>query len=811
MRSLWGIPSNRARGHFRGARGGESGARRRALGAVKSAAGALLFIICGCTPTERTGTDARSIVWGEDDRYETHAYSDPKWRARMRASTVALFDADSLVPNRTGQFVPEGDTIGAIWGLCPGEAFADQPSASFCSGTLIAPDLVLTAGHCVAPDCDDTRFAFDYQYAAPGTLETIDADDVYHCREVLVHAHDGITDHAIVRLDRPVVGRAPVPVRTAAEPIPEGAATIVLGYPSGLPGKITDRAVVSDPRPQTLDYFQSDGDIFSGSSGAGTFNPVGEVVGIAVRGHRQGYEYDRERDCWITIRRDISLSALGEYGYAFRAIDALCAGPERDHALCAPRRGLCDHCQADAECRAGARCQKLPGASTRRACVPDCARTEDCPPGHTCGEAGHCVPASDQTRLACQDNTVVEVDLCARPLRTVTECSGTQSCVGTSRCVDRGPGDGCSDAVPLEAPVVVVTGDLQGYTAETELSCGADGPERFYAFELDEPTLLTARVESDVFDAVLGLRTADCATPLELYCSDDRIGRNPELTEHLPAGAYHLVVQSHRRLPAASEFQLSLSYEPATPTSCHLATEIEARSQVLSGSFLGQRPTPDSRSCGGESGPDRGYRFDVHQPTRFWAELRGTGEGPEEIDPILQLRAGGCEFTDEQACDDDSGPGRTARLEEQTLAPGRYFLIADSFAPNEGAFQLELFFEAIDPACPAGDCPDAGGPAPGDAGPTDSDAAAPPAMTPDAGGPDGSPGDHRDAGIDQSEPPDTDRLRQRPQTNSAAGCGCHGLRPRSAPTARFDALVRLGGLALLLGPMGRRRRRKRRA
>jgi hypothetical protein len=50
--------------------------------------------------------------------------------------------------------------------FCEGERFVDQPSPGSCSGFLIAPDLLVTAGHCslVQDFCSKFRWVFGFEY-----------------------------------------------------------------------------------------------------------------------------------------------------------------------------------------------------------------------------------------------------------------------------------------------------------------------------------------------------------------------------------------------------------------------------------------------------------------------------------------------------------------------------------------------------------------------------------------------------------------------------------------------------------------------
>src|SRR5690606_14718876 len=117
----------------------------------------------------------------------------------------ALMSADVVTVSEEGTVSFVASTLEAA-GMCADERFAQQISAAFCSGTLIAPELVLTAAHCVpdADACASTRFVFGYQMDGPEALHAVTSDDVFSCAELLVHEQDfDYTDHAIVRLDRP--------------------------------------------------------------------------------------------------------------------------------------------------------------------------------------------------------------------------------------------------------------------------------------------------------------------------------------------------------------------------------------------------------------------------------------------------------------------------------------------------------------------------------------------------------------------------------------------------------------------------------
>ncbi len=103
------------------------------------------------------------------------------------------------------------------------------------------------------------------------------------------------TDYALIRLDRPVKGRRPLPLQN--QPAHTGDVIYSIGYPSGLPAKVMDQATV---RSSHSEYFMANLDVFVGNSGSAVFNAkTNEVIGVLVRGE-EDFIYDRSRRCNIT-------------------------------------------------------------------------------------------------------------------------------------------------------------------------------------------------------------------------------------------------------------------------------------------------------------------------------------------------------------------------------------------------------------------------------------------------------------------------------------------------------------------------------
>ncbi|NJL24700.1 MAG: trypsin-like peptidase domain-containing protein [Calothrix sp. SM1_5_4] len=160
---------------------------------------------------------------------------------------------------------------------------------------MIAPDIVLTAGHCLSSQsaCDNTRFVFGFRVEAEGTQpRSVPTTDVYSCH-TLIHsvAVSGGEDFAVVRLDRPVTYAAPLRPRTFGK-ISVGEPLLVIGHPAGLPTKISGGAIVRALRSQ---FLIANLDTYGGNSGSAVFNQTtGDVEGILVRGE---LDYVYENGC----------------------------------------------------------------------------------------------------------------------------------------------------------------------------------------------------------------------------------------------------------------------------------------------------------------------------------------------------------------------------------------------------------------------------------------------------------------------------------------------------------------------------------
>jgi V8-like Glu-specific endopeptidase len=241
-------------------------------------------------------------IYGEDHRREPYELEDQSL-AVFSQSSLALIPEENLYLNGQ-EYRLTGQTYGKEYQLCSSERFFEQPTPAFCSGTLVAEDMVLTAGHCFEnlEACKKTKFVFGYALSQAGKLPYYVAEqDVFSCAEILAREEETDlnpefgADYALVRLDRPANFRQFIsPESTGGLKVGENLFTF--GYPAGLPLKFVINGKVRNPGKN---LFQTNLDTFSGNSGSAVMNlATKKLEGILIRGDHD-FEY-AEGNCYVS-------------------------------------------------------------------------------------------------------------------------------------------------------------------------------------------------------------------------------------------------------------------------------------------------------------------------------------------------------------------------------------------------------------------------------------------------------------------------------------------------------------------------------
>lgn len=225
---------------------------------------------------------APDVIYGEDNRVDV--IESPDSVLREASLSVAAYMSQDYLHRSGNGYILAGRTL-KDRGICESERFSDQTSLASCSGFLVAPSVLITAGHCVKviSGCDSGAWVFDYKVTVHGEKIRVPETSVYSCKRVIKKVLDPILrrDFAVIELDRKVSGREPLRLRESGK-VSVGDRLAVIGYPTGLPLKIADDGVV---RRLEKHFFVTNLDTYHGNSGSPVLNAeTGIVEGILVRG-----------------------------------------------------------------------------------------------------------------------------------------------------------------------------------------------------------------------------------------------------------------------------------------------------------------------------------------------------------------------------------------------------------------------------------------------------------------------------------------------------------------------------------------------
>ncbi|GIL17837.1 MAG: hypothetical protein BroJett040_15880 [Oligoflexia bacterium] len=236
------------------------------------------------------------VVYGQDNRQDLYQVSNQKIH-ELSLSIAGMMQNKFLTELPDGKIQIESLPYGKRHNLCKDSTFYDQPTAINCTGFLVGPDLIATAGHCAQEHlCTMVSFIFDFDLKTSNSDPTIlTQDQVYRCRRILAREKTDQVDFGILQLDRPVINRPILQISSETQ-LQENSKVFTLGFPAGLPLKFTDQGKIRKIGSGN-NFYVTDLDSFGANSGSPLFDAeTYQIAGIIVRGESD-FEWDSQKDC----------------------------------------------------------------------------------------------------------------------------------------------------------------------------------------------------------------------------------------------------------------------------------------------------------------------------------------------------------------------------------------------------------------------------------------------------------------------------------------------------------------------------------
>lgn len=259
----------------------------------------------------------QKAIYLDDDRKDFYEIENVLHQ-NLGESVVAILNSKrELKRNPEAKEITYKNSIyGINANLCDkSDRYYNQKTLSYCTGFLVSKDLILTAAHCLDSRMHDRiNFVFGFNIKSPESLgeTTFKRNDIYQIKEILVYRPKDPTtnleyDLGLVRLDRDVVGRAPLKFSSSTPSI--FSRMISMGHPFGVPLKYVEGEIIQND--ESLSSFKVNLDFFSGNSGSPVINSeTGLVEGVLVSGERD-FKEDEKR-CNYYVRCDENSNCSGE-------------------------------------------------------------------------------------------------------------------------------------------------------------------------------------------------------------------------------------------------------------------------------------------------------------------------------------------------------------------------------------------------------------------------------------------------------------------------------------------------------------------
>ena len=263
----------------------------------------------------KIGSSGLNSIYGRDDREIITNKSDP--RVQELSKSIALIVSVDVVSEGLLRTTIKGASLQETMKMCVSEHFVTKPAIPGCTGFLVAPNVLATAGHCFMneSDCATKKIIFDVDAKDQSKKGySVSNNDVFSCARVISTVYDmnnpGEQDYALIELDRAPRRRLPLKLNMSKK-IDNKANVFMIGHPFGMPLMLSRESALIDNNDTY--QFTASLDSFEGNSGSPVFNSrTLQVEGILVNG-QEDLVYDSKNECYRNIVYDGKKGGEGVY------------------------------------------------------------------------------------------------------------------------------------------------------------------------------------------------------------------------------------------------------------------------------------------------------------------------------------------------------------------------------------------------------------------------------------------------------------------------------------------------------------------
>ena len=240
--------------------------------------------------------NSSEVIYGTDDRVEIDDWDEKGNVKELSIAVLSLYKENGENSELSKLPTP----------LCKEEPFRDQPRKAICTGILIAPDMVLTAGHCLKKNNQCKSLVWKFDYPGPEASLNLRSEaekKTYRCSHVIRpknYYQNKRLDFAFVKLVEPVLERNPFSLQEGLQDleIRDSDEIFAFGNPSGFPLKVM-KGEVTVKNEGNL-FFKTNIDSYRGNSGAPIFTKKeSRLIGLLVSGEKD-FEFDSLKGCYYS-------------------------------------------------------------------------------------------------------------------------------------------------------------------------------------------------------------------------------------------------------------------------------------------------------------------------------------------------------------------------------------------------------------------------------------------------------------------------------------------------------------------------------